>query len=210
LRRPLSASSHHLVGQFLDALAALGPVLAQDRLAPMRRDKSFIASISASVSETKWLMATTTGTPNFFTFSMWRPRLAQPFFTASTFSLPRSSFLHAAIHLHGADGGDDDGGSRLQARLAALDVEELLGAEIGAETGFGDDIVGQLQRRRGGHHRVAAMGDVGERAAMHEGRVVFQRLHQVRLHRVLEQTVMAPSALRSRHRPATCRGGRRR
>ena len=38
-------------------------------------------------------MATTAGTPNCFTFSMWRPRLAQPFLTASTFSVPRSSFL---------------------------------------------------------------------------------------------------------------------
>jgi hypothetical protein len=27
----------------------------------------------------KWLIATTTGTPKPFTFSMWRPRLAQPF-----------------------------------------------------------------------------------------------------------------------------------
>ena len=31
------------------------------------------------------------------------------------------------------------------------------------------------------------MRDIGKRAAMHEGRVVFQRLHQVRLHRVLQQ-----------------------
>ena len=101
----------------------------------------------------------------------------------------------AAIHLQGAHGGDDDRGSRLQARLAALDVEELLGAQVGAEAGFGDDIVGELQRRRGGDHRVAAMRDVGERAAMDEGRVVLQRLHQVRLHRVL-------AAARSwRHRP---------
>ena len=95
--------------------------------------------------------------------------------------------LDAAIHLHGAHGGDDDRRRRLQAGLAALDVEELFRAEIGAEAGFGDHIVGELQRRRGGDHRVAAMRDVGERAAMHEGRVVLQRLHEVRLHRVLEQ-----------------------
>ena len=95
--------------------------------------------------------------------------------------------LDAAIHLHGPHGGDDDRRRRLQPGLAALDVEELLRAEIGAEAGFGDDVVGKLQRRRGGDHRIAAMRDVGERAAMHEGRVVLQRLHQVRLHGVLEQ-----------------------
>ncbi len=31
------------------------------------------------------------------------------------------------------------------------------------------------------------MGDVGERPAMHKGRIVFQRLHQVRHQRILEQ-----------------------
>ena len=37
------------------------------------------------------MIATTTGTPNCFTLSMWRPRLAQPFFSASTFGLPSAS-----------------------------------------------------------------------------------------------------------------------
>lgn len=31
------------------------------------------------------------------------------------------------------------------------------------------------------------MGDVGEGAAMHEGRIVLQRLHQVRLHRIFQE-----------------------
>ena len=92
--------------------------------------------------------------------------------------------LHAAVHLERADGGDDDRRGGLQARLAALDVEEFLRAEIGAEAGLGDDVVGELQRRRGRDHRVAAMGDVGERAAVDEGRIVLQRLHEVRLHGV--------------------------
>ena len=37
------------------------------------------------------------------------------------------------------------------------------------------------------------MRDVRERAAVDEGRVVFQRLHQVRLHRLrFSSTVIAP------------------
>ena len=95
--------------------------------------------------------------------------------------------LDAAVHLHGAHRGDDHRRGRLQAGLAAFDVEEFFSAEIGAEAGLGHDIVGELQRRRGGDHRVAAMRDVGEGAAMHEGRVVLQRLHEVGLHGVLEQ-----------------------
>jgi hypothetical protein len=43
------------------------------------------------VSEWKWLIATTTGTPKLFTLAMCRPRFGQPFLTASTFSVPRSA-----------------------------------------------------------------------------------------------------------------------
>ena len=76
---------------------------------------------------------------------------------------------------------------RLEAGLAALDVEEFLGAEIGAEAGFGHDIVGELERGRRRDHRVAAMRDIGERAAVDEGRRAFQRLHQIRRDRFLQQ-----------------------
>ena len=69
--------------------------------------------------------------------------------------------------------------SGARAGLAALDVEEFLGAEIGAEAGFGHDIVGELERGGGGEHRIAAMRDIGEGTAMDEGRRAFQRLHQI-------------------------------
>ena len=73
-----------------------------------------------------------------------------------------------AIIFERADGGDDHRGGGPETGLAALDVEELLGAEIGAEAGLGDDIVGQAQGRLGRDHRIAAMGDIAERAAMDE------------------------------------------
>ena len=60
-------------------------------------------------------------------------------------------------------------------------------AEVGAEAGFGHHVVGELQRGRGGQHRVAAVRDVGERAAVDEGGRAFERLHQVRRERVLQQ-----------------------
>ena len=71
--------------------------------------------------------------------------------------------------------------------LAALDVEEFLGAEVGAEAGFGHDVIGELERGRGREHRIAAMRDIGERAAVDEGRRAFQRLHQIGRDRVLQQ-----------------------
>ena len=52
--------------------------------------------------------------------------------------------LDAAVHLHRPHRRDDDCRGRLQAGLAALDVEEFFSAEIGAEAGFGHDIVGEF------------------------------------------------------------------
>ena len=86
---------------------------------------------------------------------------------------------------------------RLQPGFAAFDVDEFFRAEVGAETGFRHDIVRKLERGRGRDHRIAAMRDVRERAAMHEGRRAFQRLHQVGRSASLSSTVIAPCALRS-------------
>ena len=91
------------------------------------------------------------------------------------------------IHLHRADSGDKDDRAWRDAGLAALDVHEFLGSEVSAETGLGHNIVGQLQRRLGRDHGITAMRDIGERAAMHEGRIVLEGLHEVRLHRLCQQ-----------------------
>ena len=91
------------------------------------------------------------------------------------------------MHLQRPDGGDDHRAVGREPRLAALDVEELLGPQVGAEAGLGHHVVGELERGPGGDHRVAAVGDVGEGAAVDQRRVVLQRLHQVGGERVLEQ-----------------------
>ena len=53
--------------------------------------------------------------------------------------------------------------------------------------GLGDalNLIGKFERCRRRDHRVAAMGDVGERAAVDEHRVVLDRLHQIGRQRVL-------------------------
>ena len=95
--------------------------------------------------------------------------------------------ISAAMVFQGPHGGDEDSAGRLQIRLAAFDVDELLGTEISAKAGLGDDIVGQLQGGTGGDDRVAAVRNIGEGPAMDKGRCAFQRLHQVWRQRVLEQ-----------------------
>ena len=91
---------------------------------------------------------------------------------------------HAAIHLHGAYGGDQNHDAWRKAGLAAFYVHEFLGTKIGTKPGFGNNIVGQFQRRLRSNHRVASMRDIGKWAAMHKGRVVFKRLHQIGLQRL--------------------------
>jgi hypothetical protein len=48
------------------------------------------------------------------------------------------------VHLQRTDGGDDDDAVGREPGLAAFDVDEFLGAEVGAEAGFGDDLIGEL------------------------------------------------------------------
>ena len=187
LRRAGFGQRHHLVRQLLDAGRALRPVLAQDRLLAHRGD------IVLQRLDLGWRvgMEMVDGHHRRHAELLHVLDVAAEIGAALLHRLDvfraEVLLLDAAIHLHRPHGGHDHRRRRLQPGLAALDVEELFRPEIGAEAGFGDDIVGKLQRRRGGDHRIAAMRDVGERAAMHEGRIVLQRLHQVRLHRVLEQ-----------------------
>ncbi len=91
------------------------------------------------------------------------------------------------MHFQGANGGDHHGAGRLQAGGATFDVEEFFAAQIGAEAGLGNHDVGQFQAEAGGHDRVAAVCDVGERAAMDQRGGAFQGLHKIRGDGVLQQ-----------------------
>ena len=95
--------------------------------------------------------------------------------------------VHAAVVLEGAQGRHHHHRIGAQARLAALDVNELLSAQISTKAGLGDHILAKLERSLGGGDGVAAVGNVGKRAAVDDGRVVLQGLHQVGLDRVFEQ-----------------------
>ena len=98
----------------------------------------------------------------------------------------------AAVMRERADGGDEHDRARAEPARAADDVEELLHAHVGAEAALGDDVVAELQRHEVGDERVVAVRDVRERAAVDEGGLPLERLHEVRLEGVLEQ---------HRHRP---------
>ena len=66
------------------------------------------------------------------------------------------------VHLQRPHRRYDDGGAGLQTGLAALDVEEFLGPQVGSEARLGHDIVGQLERGLGGDYGVTTVGNVGK------------------------------------------------
>ena len=101
--------------------------------------------------------------------------------------LGQVGLCHAAVGFQRPDGGDQHHGAGVEARVAALDVQELLSAQVRAKARLGDHIVRQFQAQLGGGDAVAAVGDVGEGAAVDDGGVVFQRLHQIGVDGVLQQ-----------------------
>ena len=94
---------------------------------------------------------------------------------------------HARVVLDGAHRSHDDGTGDVQLAVTGLDVEELLRAQVGAEAGLREHDVRVLLGGAGGNQGVAAVGDVGERAAVDERRSTAEGLHQVRVDSVLEQ-----------------------
>ena len=87
-----------------------------------------------------------------------------PRLSAATSGVPRCVLLDAAVHLERAHRRDDDRGLRLEPAEPALDVEELLGAEVGAEARLGQHDVAEGEAQLGRDERVAAVRDVAERA----------------------------------------------
>ena len=93
----------------------------------------------------------------------------------------------ATVVLQRTSGRDDHDGAGANARHAALNVEELLGTQIGTEAGLGNGDIAKAHRHTRGHDRVAAVGNVGEGTAVDKRGRALERLHQVGLERVLKQ-----------------------
>ena len=97
--------------------------------------------------------------------------------------------------LQGTYGSHHHHGTGPQIGHAAFDIQELFRPQVRAEPGLCHSIVTQLQRRPGGHDRVAPMGDVGKGTPVDQGRRSLQRLHQIGLDRILEQRRHGPRRL---------------
>ena len=166
--------------------------------APAASAATLTASSSASESVANLLIATTTGRPKALQLAMWRLEVLAPFCDERDV-LPRVGRVErlsrghggaAAVHLERADGRDQHGRVGQQPRRAALDVDKLLEADVGAKPRLGDDepaLPHELEPDVVGQHGGVAVRDVGKGARVHEHGRRFQRLHQRRLDRVAHQ-----------------------
>ncbi len=93
----------------------------------------------------------------------------------------------AAVHLERAHGSNQYHTVGDQAGVAAFDVEEFFHADVSAETGLCDYIIGQLESNSVGNDRTVAVRDIRERSGVYESRGAFQSLHQGGHDRVLHQ-----------------------
>ena len=96
-------------------------------------------------------------------------------------------FGHAAVALERANRRHEHDRAGHEIRHAALDIDEFFRAEVCAEARLRHHNVCQTKRRLRGDHRVAAVRDVGERAAVNERGRADERLHEVRAEGVFEQ-----------------------
>ena len=138
------------------------------------------------MSVPNWLMATIVGLPKCAALSRWAARFSSPRSTApGSDSLSASSATPPCI-LRARTVATITIAAGLSPADAALQVEELLAAEVEGEAGLGDRVVGHGHRHAGGQDRVAAVGDVGERSAVDERGGRLGRLDEVGQDRLVE------------------------
>ena len=93
----------------------------------------------------------------------------------------------SSVHLEAVESGNENCEVRLEAALAALDVEEFLCSEVSSESGFSYDVVTAAHGCLCRDDRIASMGDVCERTAMDECRSTLGCLDEIGLEGGLEQ-----------------------
>src|ERR671913_30395 len=93
--------------------------------------------------------------------------------------LARPYLVAARVGFQRSHRGDEHRSVRFEARVAALDVEEALGAHVGPEACLGYEEIAAADADQIRHDRGVACGDVAEGASVDQGRRILQGLHEV-------------------------------
>ena len=94
---------------------------------------------------------------------------------------------NSTVHFHRANRRHQHHSRRREPGFAALNIEEFLCAQVSTKSGLRHHVITKLQSGCCGDHRITAVGNIGKWTAMNKGRVIFQSLYQVGLHRIFQQ-----------------------
>ena len=175
------------MGEFDRPLTSFRPMIGDDRLDAFGRAQLLKSFVFAGGVSAEAVDRDDRRHAELADIGKMAGEIGKAFFECLDILLTQRIKSHAAMHLERAYCRHHHGRRRAEARFSAFDVKEFLGPEIGAEAGLGNHVIGELERRCGRDHRIAAMGNVGEWAAMDKHRVMLDRLHQIRSERVLQQ-----------------------
>ena len=184
----LLAQTHDFLGQLYAAFAALCPNLGKSNvdtelLALGANQVDFRLGISGELVDGDNTRETEYLSDVFHVLK----QVGKTLFQRLEVFLVQIRLGNAAMVLQCANCGNYHNGIRLQARKAALDVQEFLGSQVGTETSFSYRVVAQSKGHVGCHDGIAAMCDVGEGTAVHECRGSFKRLNQIGLQSILQE-----------------------
>ncbi len=98
----------------------------------------------------------------------------------------------SAVGLEGASRDDENRRVGSQTAVTALDIEELLRADVSTETRLGKQIIATLDTDQIGEDAAVAVRDIGKRTSMDQRRCIFQCLQQVRPQRIFHQDSHRP------------------
>ena len=184
----LLAKADNFLGQRFAAFAALGPNLAERHV-----NAEFIAALFyESKLDRRVCREGIDGyhagqAENVLDVVHMLKQVGQPLFQRFEIFVVEIGLGNTAMVLERTDRCNDHDRGRLESGHAALDVQELLCAEIGGKARLCDGIITELERHARGRDTVAPMRNVRKRTAMDKGRRAFERLHKVGLERVLQQ-----------------------
>jgi len=112
-------------------------------------------------------------------------KIGQTFFQSIEVFPAKLCFGKPAVYFKSANGCYYHNGRGYKSRHTAFNVKEFFSTEVRAESRLGHHIIACFQSHFCRYDRIAAVCDIGKRAAVHKRRRMLERLDQIRLHRIL-------------------------
>jgi hypothetical protein len=88
-------------------------------------------------------------------------------------------FRDTSMHFESSGSSNKHDRIRLEACFTAFNIEKLLGTKVRTKTGLSHYVIGKLESHFGRSNRITSMGNISERPAVNDGRIILKGLNQV-------------------------------